>query len=159
MPDPASLGLPIAPGGMWIRLTIGSVTRLGYGDAGTKKGHDAVKEAIGDALRNAAMRFGVALALWAKGDREWARHGGASLDATTQTQATPVDDRDAAQVEADTIREQILEWAKVNHRDPSTVAAAFAAEYNTPIQDAAANILEIFFQDRLIEAEQARVAS
>ena len=55
-------------GGMWIRLTVCGVTRLGYGDAGTKSGGDAIKEVIGDALRNAAMRFGAALDLWHKGD-------------------------------------------------------------------------------------------
>lgn len=63
-------GLPLADkdGGLWIRLTIAGVTRLGYGDAQGKRGGDAVKEAIGDAIRNAAMRFGVALDLWHKGD-------------------------------------------------------------------------------------------
>lgn len=55
-------------GGMWIRLTILGVTRLGYGDAGAKKGPDATKERIGDALRNAGMRFGCALEYWHKGD-------------------------------------------------------------------------------------------
>lgn len=67
--DPASIGLPIAGTGveMWIRLTIDGTTRYGYGDAPGKKGGDAIKEAIGDALRNAAMRFGVALDLWHKG--------------------------------------------------------------------------------------------
>lgn len=56
-----------ADGGMWIRLTVCGVTRLGYGDAGGKDGADATKERIGDALRNAAMRFGAALDLWHKG--------------------------------------------------------------------------------------------
>jgi hypothetical protein len=55
-------------GGMWIRLTINGVTRLGYGDAQDKTGGNAMKERIGDALRNAAMRFGAALDLWHKGD-------------------------------------------------------------------------------------------
>lgn len=55
-------------GGLWIRLTVLGVTRLGYGDAEGKSGGNAVKEAIGDALRNAAMRFGAALDLWHKGD-------------------------------------------------------------------------------------------
>jgi len=55
-------------GGMWIRLTVCDVTRLGYGHADNKKGGDAIKEVIGDALRNAAMRFGAALDLWHKGD-------------------------------------------------------------------------------------------
>lgn len=59
-------GLPLLDrhGGLWIRLTVADVTRLGYGHADGKSGPDAVKEAIGDALRNAAMRFGVALDLW-----------------------------------------------------------------------------------------------
>jgi hypothetical protein len=55
-------------GGLWIRLSICGVTRIGYGDASGKKGPNAVKEAIGDALRNAGMRFGAALDLWCKGD-------------------------------------------------------------------------------------------
>jgi hypothetical protein len=57
-----------ANGGMWIWLTVCGMTRLGYGDAEGKKGGNAVKEVIGDALRNAAMRFGAALDLWHKGD-------------------------------------------------------------------------------------------
>lgn len=63
-------GLPAIDkdGGLWIRLTIGGVTRPGYGDAQGKTGGDAMKERIGDALRNAAMRFGAALDLWHKGD-------------------------------------------------------------------------------------------
>lgn len=55
-------------GGLWIELTVCGVTRPGYGDRGNSKGGDGVKVAIGDALRNAAMRFGVALDLWAKED-------------------------------------------------------------------------------------------
>lgn len=55
-------------GGMWIKLTVCGVTRLGYGHPDGKRGGDAVKEVIGDALRNAAMRFGAALDLWHKGD-------------------------------------------------------------------------------------------
>lgn len=71
--EPLSLderGLPAFDnnGGLWIKLTIDGVTRLGYGDAQGKTGGDAMKERIGDALRNAAMRFGVALDLWHKGD-------------------------------------------------------------------------------------------
>jgi len=63
-------GLPVMDnmGGMWIKLTVCGVTRLGYGHAGDKIGGDAIKEVIGDALRNAAMRFGAALDLWHKGD-------------------------------------------------------------------------------------------
>lgn len=65
-----SNGLPVMDelGGMWIKLTVCGVTRLGYGHAGSKTGGDAIKEVIGDALRNAAMRFGAALDLWHKGE-------------------------------------------------------------------------------------------
>lgn len=73
--EPAALrdGLPAfdSTGGLWIRLTVCGVTRLGYGHAASKNGADPgarEKEAIGDALRNAAMRFGAALDLWHKGD-------------------------------------------------------------------------------------------
>lgn len=62
-------GLPVIEGGaLWIKLTVCGVTRLGVGDASGKNGPDAMKEMIGDALRNAAMRFGVAIDLWSKGD-------------------------------------------------------------------------------------------
>jgi len=57
-------------GGLWIALTVCGVTRYGYGDGGGKSGGNAIKEAIGDALRNAAMRFGAALGLWHKGELE-----------------------------------------------------------------------------------------
>lgn len=55
-------------GGLWIKLTVCGITRPGYGAADGKQGGDAIKEIIGDALRNAAMRFGAALDLWHKGD-------------------------------------------------------------------------------------------
>lgn len=67
-------GLPAfdADGGLWIRLTVCGVMRLGYGTAdnanGFKTRGDIRKEIIGDAIRNAAMRFGWALNLWAKTD-------------------------------------------------------------------------------------------
>lgn len=66
-------GLPLfdSTGGLWIRLTVCGVTRLGYGHAATKNFQDPgarEKEVIGDALRNAAIRFGAALELWHKGD-------------------------------------------------------------------------------------------
>ena len=42
-------------GGMWIRLTVCGVTRLGYGDAAGKSGGDAMKERIGDCLASGTM--------------------------------------------------------------------------------------------------------
>ncbi len=66
--EPAAVGADGLPqmghGGLWIRLTVAGVTRIGFGSADGKTGPDAVKEMIGDALRNAAMRFGVGLDLW-----------------------------------------------------------------------------------------------
>lgn len=75
-------GLPQADGykGLWIRLTVCGMTRLGYGHAGDKTGGDAVKEVIGDAIRNAGMRFGMALDLWTTSDLEIIESGGASLE-------------------------------------------------------------------------------
>lgn len=69
--EPMSVAANGAPalddnGGMWIRLTVCGVTRIGYGDADGKRGGSAVKETIGDALRNAGMRFGMALDQWRK---------------------------------------------------------------------------------------------
>jgi hypothetical protein len=52
-------------GGLWINLTVCGVTRPGFGDETNGTGP---KEIIGDAIRNAAMRFGVALDLWSKQD-------------------------------------------------------------------------------------------
>lgn len=79
--------------GLWIKLTVLGVTRLGYGSADDKTGGDAVKEIIGDALRNAAMRFGAALDLWHKGDL----HGDDDAEPEAKTEAKsdgpPRDDR------------------------------------------------------------------
>lgn len=84
-------GLPALDrnGGLWIRLTVAGVTRLGYGDAEGKQGGSAVKEAIGDALRNASMRFGVALDLWHKGDL----HAGDDETAPQQERSAPPQQR------------------------------------------------------------------
>lgn len=72
-------------GGMWIRLTVCGVTRLGYGHPDGKRGGDAIKEVIGDALRNAAMRFGAALDLWHKGTL----HDDGPAEDEAQAQAKP----------------------------------------------------------------------
>lgn len=87
-------GLPLLDpkGGLWIWLTICGVTRPGYGDETNGKG---MKEIIGDALRNGAMRFGVGLDLWSKEDLragDEARNedrGGADGDGADGTAAAP----------------------------------------------------------------------
>ena len=107
-------GLPVIDrdGGMWIKLTVLGITRLGYGDAQGKTGGDAMKERIGDALRNAAMRFGAALELWHKGDL----HGEdtVAIEYITADQLTVLDDL-IKEVKAD--RKAFLEWLKVESLD------------------------------------------
>ena len=66
-------------GNLWIKLTICGVTRPGVGD-----GKNA-KECVSDAIRNAAMRFGVALDLWSKQD----------LDAHEGTSESPPPEKSA----------------------------------------------------------------
>lgn len=69
--DPASGGPAIQQQGgrlvMWAKLTLAGKTILGVGTCGSGQG-DPEKELIGDFLRNAAMRFGVATKLWSKAD-------------------------------------------------------------------------------------------
>lgn len=55
-------------GGLWIRLTVCGVTRFGYGEPQGSDHYDRIKGAIGNAIRVAAMRFGVGLDLWSKDD-------------------------------------------------------------------------------------------
>lgn len=52
---------------MWIELTVCGVSRYGVGIVPTKS-FELEKQLISDAIRNAAMRFGVALDLWSKED-------------------------------------------------------------------------------------------
>lgn len=85
-------GLPAfdGTGGLWIKLTVCGVTRLGYGHAAAKPGVDPgarEKEVIGDALRNAAMRFGAALDLWHKGDLHADEQGEAIPNSATTNDA------------------------------------------------------------------------
>lgn len=72
-------GLPLLDrdGNLWIRLHVAGMSRLGVGDGAT------MKIRVGDALRNAAMRFGAALDLWCKGSED--EHDGD----TTGPQAAP----------------------------------------------------------------------
>jgi hypothetical protein len=75
--------------GMWMKLVVhddqgDAHERLCYGDAGTKSGPNAVKELIGDGIRNGAMRFGVATGLWSKSERAAAREGTANANGSRQ---------------------------------------------------------------------------
>lgn len=100
--------------GLWIHLTIAGVTRPGFGDPGNSKGGNAVKEAIGDAIRNAAMRFGVALDLWARGDTE---HSALVRDVT---------EVDKAKVSRTRAKDTGSEWdADPNMASPGQVKAIY----------------------------------
>lgn len=62
--------------GLWINLSVLGHTKPGFG------GGKNIKEAISDAIKNAAMRFGVALDLWSKEDLHSPGANGASGDAS-----------------------------------------------------------------------------
>jgi hypothetical protein len=79
-------------GGLWIRLTVLGVTRPGFGDAQGKGGPNAVKEIIGDAIRNAGMRFGIGTYLWSKSESAialTAREDGVDVDQGEPEQPRP----------------------------------------------------------------------
>lgn len=98
-------GLPAIDrdGGLWIKLTVCGMTRIGYGDAPGKMGGDAMKERIGDALRNAGIRFGAALDLWHKGDLHAHENGNAAPEPEAKEPEAPKeeisDDRLAKAIE------------------------------------------------------------
>jgi len=74
-------GTPLlSDGGMWGRMTVLGVTRIGYGDPGRNSGPNAIKETIGDFIRNAAMRFGVGTYLWSKSEAALAKKRGEEPD-------------------------------------------------------------------------------
>ncbi|SDD42905.1 hypothetical protein [Auraticoccus monumenti] len=75
---------------LWIRLTVLGVTRIGVGDG------VSAKEAIGDAIRNAAMRFGVALDLWSKEELESSLPPEQLRDAPPSEPDRPISDLDRA---------------------------------------------------------------
>jgi hypothetical protein len=92
-----------AADGMWIKLTVCGVTRPGFGDGKNPK------EWISDAIRNAAMRFGVALDLWSKQPL---------LDETTG--APPPRSDVASKIRIDDLRARVkttglAEWVKEQH--------------------------------------------
>jgi hypothetical protein len=114
-------------GGLWIRLTVCGVTRLGYGDAQGKTGPNAVKETIGDALRNAAMRFGAALDLWHKGELHTDEAAPAAVEPpNARAPESPGSAPAAGAVSAIAIRKQLAELATERHWPLDAVASQFA---------------------------------
>lgn len=133
--DPNGLPLLDESGGLWIRLTICGKTRIGYGDAGGRKGPNAVKEAIGDALRNAGMRFGSALDLWCKGDP----------DAPAPPPARTAMDEALAEL-GDTCAALGL--------DPTKTAAAFYRDHKVPARKSTPEKVRSFIAKLHDEAEK-----
>lgn len=121
-------GMPLLDGngGMWIRLTVCGVSRLGYGDAQNKTGPDAVKERIGDALRNAAMRFGAALDLWHKG--EWDEED--KLEQKAEPEYTAID--------AEAVASHMTAMREAENMDKLAAAFTAAQKYARLHKDATA---------------------
>jgi hypothetical protein len=131
-------GLPLMDrtGGLWIKLTVCGVTRNGYGDADGKTGGNAVKEAIGDALRNAAMRFGAALDLWHKGDLHAEPEAEEADEPAKEAPAKPgtkANSRDLYDTLVKGLRKcrsshQLRQWAEAFKDDIKKLPADWAAE-------------------------------
>jgi len=140
-------GLPAldASGGLWIKLTVCGVTRFGYGDAQGKTGPDAMKERIGDALRNAAMRFGAALDLWHKGDLYAHEHDeGEARPEPARTPAKPAVDT-SPKARAQRITQGVKAGDEVN-------AAAAMSQWEKPLLDAVWDLLDAETQKKLTAA-------
>lgn len=139
-------------GGMWIRLTVCGMTRLGYGDAQGKTGPNAVKELIGDALRNAAMRFGAALYLWHKGDL----HADEDSAPAPAVQAVPDVPADESAMDPGQLRQVIGRWAKSKGVPVADIEQKFAEVIGTDVTigSASAKVL-VEFLGKLRTAEAA----
>lgn len=115
-------------GGLWIRLTVAGMTRLGYGDAAGKHGPSAVKEAIGDALRNAAMRFGAALELWHKGDWE----NDTFIPAQDDKPEAPPEEKALPEYTEDQLKENLAAWTaaiKGGKTTPERIIAMVSSKF------------------------------
>lgn len=95
------------------RLTVHGVSRIGVGSVAHNK-PDIVKELISDFLRNAAMRFGICLALWTK--NEWEDLGG--------TPAKPAPSKPAPKQETDAP----LSKEQIDKFNQTVIAAGFRPE-------------------------------
>lgn len=140
-------------GGLWINLTVCGITRPGYGDAEGKSGAAAVKETIGDALRNAGMRFGMALELWHKGD-------------LYEAQQAIAEDKlpDPAMDEIAKLKDSILKTGRELNLKANDLADQFAADNGgLTVSNANAGELKTFLDALTVQvakkrAEQAEAA-
>jgi hypothetical protein len=124
-----NMGLPaIDPrGNLWIRLTVCGVTRIGVGDG------NSVKELIGDAIRNAAMRFGVALDLWTKEELEHGPGEAASPQVTglPSSSGNRTDERPPPEPAPDPPPNTQAQDAAPKRDQPSTVSEAQVKKIQT----------------------------
>jgi hypothetical protein len=100
---------------MWIWLNVCGVSRLGVGTASSDTS-ELPKQLISDALRNAAMRFGVALDLWSKEDLQAV--SGAPYLEEGEASAAPADAPDVASGGV-----SASEYARARSRTSALVAA------------------------------------
>jgi len=143
-------GLPATDkvGNLWIRLTINGVTRIGVGDGAT------AKECIGDAIRNAAMRFGVALDLWTKEELE------STLDKPEAKNPRPTADEkpaakpsqdDAGLPPTDEQQERIIELGEMLKYTPKVLEARMALNKTRKQADEFIRKLEAQTEIQLVE--------
>lgn len=145
--DTDDLGNPV---GMWIRLTVLGVTRPAYGSVPSDQ-HDAVKVLIGDALRNGAQRFGIALAQWQKSDR--ANPAAENPVADAGHRAMPARQRAAdARVVVD------AQWVEVFEKRLAAADADHAAGFRQDVIDAMrSQRINSDTANRLLDAVKQRV--
>jgi hypothetical protein len=137
-------GLPLIDNGiLWIYLTVLGVTRIGLGDAGGRTGPQAAKEIVGDAIRNGAMRFGVAVYLWSKSKHAAELAAGVNDDEPTQDEATPDESagREDSQQHAPGHAAQLTQIAillnqKRGARSPQAKHAELSTRFNRKIESA-----------------------
>jgi hypothetical protein len=120
-------------GNLWGYITICGVTRPAVGDG------NSMKECISDLIRNGAMRAGVALDLWAKGDRTF---GLAGHDAPRQAQAVggPTDEATAK----DALKRKVWVAALAAGLTKETLPGEYTAAMGGDISTATVDDLEAF---------------
>ena len=130
-------GLPRfdANGGMWIKLTVCGVTRYGYGDAQGKTGGNAIKECIGDALRNAAMRFGAALDLWHKGDLHGDEDDAEKVIADSKSLADRVVTQSLSALEKGDAYAMLEVWEELSVEEQTTIWKEFNTKQKNEIRE------------------------
>lgn len=150
---------PAGNNGMWIKLTVCGVSRFGYGDAGDaqwKSEGDAMKERIGDALRNAAMRFGAALELWHKGVL-WVDESGPAQETAKASPNGPVSaTREIFEALSDEDKDkaaELADYVSSHFRDGDEMGGyeGYVAEPNNDIRAGAFTFLDSKIRSRLKE--------